>query len=175
VCPWSFNVQNLICVTIIAIVEFSFQSPAMFVFYSFSRKWSYLMLFILWRSVSIQNSMVPSWSVQVLHPRQYENPTIAIFKIPLKKIIIQIKLVGTSMIVHCTSLILSSAAVNDLSQQNKMLILNRPSCSDFFFSQKWFYSKFFIPWRYTRINSFMVLHWLVQVLHPPQKFELPPF
>jgi hypothetical protein len=47
--------------------------------------------------------VVPRWLVQVLHPPQwFENPTIAIFKDPLRKIIIQIKLVGMSMIFLCT-------------------------------------------------------------------------
>jgi hypothetical protein len=32
----------------------------------------------------------------------------------------------------------------------------------------------FILWRSISIQSFMVPHWLVQVLHPPQKFERPP-
>jgi hypothetical protein len=33
----------------------------------------------------------------------------------------------------------------------------------------------FILWRSIRIQNFMALRWLVQVLHPPQKFERPPF
>jgi hypothetical protein len=33
----------------------------------------------------------------------------------------------------------------------------------------------FILWRSISIQNFMVSRWLVQVLHPPQKFESPPF
>jgi hypothetical protein len=42
----------------------------MFVFFCFFQNWSYFKLFILWRSISIQNLMVPCWLVQVLHPPQ---------------------------------------------------------------------------------------------------------
>jgi hypothetical protein len=33
----------------------------------------------------------------------------------------------------------------------------------------------FILWRSVSIQNFMIPRWLVQVLHPPQKFERPPF
>jgi hypothetical protein len=56
-------------------MNFNIQTAAMFVFVCFWQKWSYWKLFILWRSVSIQNFMVPRWLVHVLHPPQkFERP-----------------------------------------------------------------------------------------------------
>jgi hypothetical protein len=45
----------------------------------------------------------------------------------------------------------------------------------FCFWQKWSYEKLFILWREISIQNFMAPRWLMQVLHPPQKFERPPF
>jgi hypothetical protein len=58
-----------------------------------------------------------------------------------------------------------------------MLILNfnRPPCSYFSFFAKVVLLKLFILWRSISIQNFMILWWLVQVLHPPQKFERPPY
>jgi hypothetical protein len=56
-------------------MNFNIQTAAMFVFFCFWQKWSHQMLFILWRSINIQNFMVPHWLVQVLHPSQkFERP-----------------------------------------------------------------------------------------------------
>jgi hypothetical protein len=56
-------------------MNFNIQTAAMFVFFCFWQKCSYWKLFILWRSISIQNFMVPRWMVQVLHPPQkFERP-----------------------------------------------------------------------------------------------------
>jgi hypothetical protein len=43
------------------------------------------------------------------------------------------------------------------------------------FSPKVVSLKVLIFWRSARIQTFMVVHWLLQVLHPPQRFERPPF
>jgi hypothetical protein len=51
-------------------MNFNIQMAAMFVFFCFWQKWYHLKLFILWRSISIHNFMVPRWLVQVLHPPQ---------------------------------------------------------------------------------------------------------
>jgi hypothetical protein len=45
----------------------------------------------------------------------------------------------------------------------------------FRFSQKRSYWKLFVPWRSISIRNLMVLHWLVQILCPPQKFGSLPF
>jgi hypothetical protein len=56
-------------------VNYNIQTAAMFVFFCFWQKWSYQKLFILWRSISVQNFMFPRWLVQVLHPPQkFERP-----------------------------------------------------------------------------------------------------
>jgi hypothetical protein len=59
-----------------------------------------------------------------------------------------------------------------------ILNFNHPPCRAypfFVFSQKRSHYKLLILWRSIRIQNSMVLRWLVQVLHPPQNFEHPPF
>jgi hypothetical protein len=50
-----------------------------------------------------------------------------------------------------------------------------PDMFVFLFFRKSVCIKLFILWPSIRIQNFMVLPWLVQVLHPPQKFERPLF
>jgi hypothetical protein len=78
------------------------------------------------KSISIQNAMVPRWLVQVLHPRQkFQYPTIAIKKKKKKerKLMIQIKLLGTSMTFHCNKLSLPKCKYSLVFSIKKMRIL----------------------------------------------------
>jgi hypothetical protein len=67
--------------------------------------------------------------------------------------------------------------VHELSPQNKLRILTfkRLPCSYFLFLTKMVLLKVVLIWRSISIQNFMFPSWLVQVLHPPQKFERPPF
>jgi hypothetical protein len=79
-------------------------------------------------------------------------------------------------IFYCYILLLDKCNSYELSPCNKIWILNfihLYSC--FCFSQKFSYSELFILWRSISVQNVMVPCWLVQVFHPPQKFEHPPF
>jgi hypothetical protein len=78
---------------------------------------------------------------------------------------------------YCNKYHLYKCNVYGLSPWNKILILtfNRPPRSYICLSQKWSNWKAFFLRRSKRIENFMLQHLLVQILHPPKKFECPPF
>jgi hypothetical protein len=89
-------------------VNFNFQPPAIFVFFIFLLFAAKVVLLKVVYPLKIcQHTKYhgPTLTGQIFHPpQQFENPTIAIFKRSVKKIIIQTNLVGMSMISHCTRL-----------------------------------------------------------------------
>jgi hypothetical protein len=77
----------------------------------------------------------------------------------------------------CTKLHLpKSSGSRVLSIKQDMNVkIQPPSTFLFWFCTVMVYSKMSIQWRILSIHNFMAPHWLVQVLHPPQKYEHPPF
>jgi hypothetical protein len=91
---------------------------------------------------------------------------------------IQIKLIGMSMISYYTKVHLSTCNGSWVVSTDQTMNFNMQTAAMFEFLcfwQKWSYFKLFIVWRSMSIQNCMVPRWLVQVLHPPQKFERPPF
>jgi hypothetical protein len=62
--------------------------------------------------------------------------------------------------------------VQELSHKSKVNIINLNLCSYFWFSEK---RVCYSCYKHVRIQNRTVPHWLLQALHPPQKFEHPPF
>jgi hypothetical protein len=116
--------------------------------------------------------MVPHWLVQILHPPQwFENPTIDIFRRSVKENNYSNK---TSRFVHDISLYklyLSNGSWVAAIKKN----INRPPCSYFPFLTKMVLLKVVHPPKIIRIQNFMVVHWVLQVLRSPQKCEHLPF
>jgi hypothetical protein len=120
------------------------------------------------------------WCKFFIHLRSLKIPPLPpspYSKCTFKKIIIQTKLVGMSMIFYCTKLHLSKWNSSWVFSKTKMLILISATshvrvCH---FLQKLSNWKLFILWRSVTVENFMILRWLVQVLHPPQKYVRSPF
>jgi hypothetical protein len=87
---------------------------------------------------------------------------------------IQIKLIGMSMISYCSEVCLGSWIVST-KQTINFNIQTSAMFVFFVFDKKWSYQKLFILWRCISVQNVMVPRWLVQVLHLPQKFERPSF
>jgi hypothetical protein len=119
---------------------------------------------ILWSHVELYNFCI--------HLRRLKTSPSPYSKGPLKKIITQIKLVDMSMIFNCTKLCLSKYNYLWAVAIKQNVNFKSIACHVriFRFCQKWF-----ILWRSVSIQNFAVLRWVVTILHPPHKFERPPF
>jgi hypothetical protein len=103
--------------------------------------------------------------------------TTAILKNPSMKLMIQVELIGISIIVHCTKLHLckcNSSKVVSI-KQNVNLKFQPPAIFTFFGFRKCTLIKSCSSFKDLSAHNSMVPRWLVQFLHPPQKFERPPF
>jgi hypothetical protein len=88
---------------------------------------------------------------------------------------VQIKLIGMSMISYYTKVHLSKCNGLWVVSTKQTMNFNIQTAAMFvFFWQKLSYLKLFIVCRSISVHKFMVPRWPVQVLHPPQKFERPP-
>jgi hypothetical protein len=157
--------------------EFNFQYPTMFVFLV-SRKSG-----LIKRCSSCEelSSYKMSWShvdwcTFCNHLISLNVPPSTYSKSPLKKITIQIKLVGMPMIFYCTKprffYKCNGAWVIVSVKQNVNYNFQPPAMFVVLFQKS--YLKSFI-WRPTSIQNFLVPRRLVQGSHPPQKFECHPF
>jgi hypothetical protein len=83
-------------------MNFNIQTAAMFVFVCFWQKWSYWKLFILWRSLCIQNFMAPRWLVQVLHPPQKfeRSPSWNAWRYGIKKYDVEVTFNGMTFLLN---------------------------------------------------------------------------
>jgi hypothetical protein len=91
---------------------------------------------------------------------------------------IQIKLIGMSMISYYIKVHLSKCNGSKVVSTKQTMNFNIQMAAMFVFfvlDKIVSLKKLFILWRSISIQNLMVSRWLVQVLHPPQKFERPPF
>jgi hypothetical protein len=100
-------------------------------------------------------------------------PPLPYSKGALKKIIVQIKLVAMFMIFECTELYSSKCNGSWVVsiKQNVNFKFQPPTMFYFCFIAKLFLYNLFILWISILVQNAMDPRWLVQVLHPPQKYE----
>jgi hypothetical protein len=103
--------------------------------------------------------------------------TTAIFKRSVKENNVSNKLIGMSMVFHCTVLCLSKCSGSWVVSLKQNVHFNfQPSAMIIFLVvAKVIVLKVVRPLKICQYTKFMVACWLVQVLHPPQNSEHPAF